>query len=47
MPLLEVVLGPLWVWVFLSEKPNTATLVVASTWMSVPLAKLLTPNRCR
>ena len=25
--LLEVVLGPLWVWVFLSEKPDTATLV--------------------
>ena len=25
--LLEVVLGPLWVWMFLSEKPSTATLV--------------------
>ncbi len=25
--LLEVVLGPLWVWVFLSEKPSTSTLV--------------------
>jgi drug/metabolite transporter (DMT)-like permease len=25
--LLEVVLGPLWVWVFLSEQPGTATLV--------------------
>jgi drug/metabolite transporter (DMT)-like permease len=25
--LLEVVLGPLWVWVFLSEKPDTATLI--------------------
>ena len=25
--LLEVVLGPLWVWVFLSERPSTATLV--------------------
>ncbi|HEY6963525.1 MAG TPA: DMT family transporter [Gaiellaceae bacterium] len=25
--LLEVVLGPLWVWVFLSEQPSTATLV--------------------
>jgi drug/metabolite transporter (DMT)-like permease len=25
--LLEVVLGPLWVWVFLAEKPDTATLV--------------------
>jgi drug/metabolite transporter (DMT)-like permease len=25
--LLEVVLGPLWVWIFLSEQPSTATLV--------------------
>jgi drug/metabolite transporter (DMT)-like permease len=25
--LLEIVLGPLWVWVFLSENPSTATLV--------------------
>ena len=25
--LLEIVLGPLWVWVFLSERPSTATLV--------------------
>ena len=25
--LLEVVLGPLWVWAFLSERPSTATLV--------------------
>jgi len=25
--LLEVVLGPLWVWVFLSERPSTATLL--------------------
>jgi drug/metabolite transporter (DMT)-like permease len=25
--LLEVVLGPLWVWLFLSERPSTATLV--------------------
>jgi drug/metabolite transporter (DMT)-like permease len=25
--LLEVVLGPLWVWVFLSEQPGAATLV--------------------
>jgi drug/metabolite transporter (DMT)-like permease len=25
--LLEIVLGPLWVWVFLSEQPSTATLV--------------------
>jgi drug/metabolite transporter (DMT)-like permease len=24
--LLEVVLGPLWVWIFLSEQPSTATL---------------------
>jgi drug/metabolite transporter (DMT)-like permease len=24
--LLEIVLGPLWVWVFLSERPSTATL---------------------
>jgi drug/metabolite transporter (DMT)-like permease len=25
--LLEVVLGPLWVWIFLSEQPSTATLI--------------------
>jgi len=25
--LLEIVLGPLWVWVFLSEEPPTATLI--------------------
>jgi drug/metabolite transporter (DMT)-like permease len=25
--LLEIVLGPMWVWVFLSERPSTATLV--------------------
>jgi drug/metabolite transporter (DMT)-like permease len=25
--LLEVVLGPLWVWIFLSEEPSTATLI--------------------
>ena len=25
--LLEIILGPLWVWVFLSEQPSTATLV--------------------
>ena len=25
--LLEIVLGPLWVWVFLSERPSTATLI--------------------
>jgi drug/metabolite transporter (DMT)-like permease len=25
--LLEIVLGPLWVWVFLSERPSTGTLV--------------------
>jgi drug/metabolite transporter (DMT)-like permease len=25
--LLEIVLGPLWVWVFLSERPPTATLI--------------------
>ena len=25
--LLEVVLGPLWVWLFVSERPSTATLV--------------------
>jgi drug/metabolite transporter (DMT)-like permease len=25
--LLEIVLGPLWVWVFLSEQPSTATLI--------------------
>jgi drug/metabolite transporter (DMT)-like permease len=25
--LLEVVLGPLWVWIFLSEQPTTATLI--------------------
>ena len=25
--LLEVVLGPLWVWLALSERPSTATLV--------------------
>jgi drug/metabolite transporter (DMT)-like permease len=24
--LLEIVLGPLWVWLFLSERPSTATL---------------------
>jgi drug/metabolite transporter (DMT)-like permease len=28
--LLEVVLGPLWVWMFLSEKPSTATLIGGS-----------------
>jgi drug/metabolite transporter (DMT)-like permease len=27
LTLLEVVLGPLWVWIALSEKPNTATLI--------------------
>lgn len=27
LTLLEIVLGPLWVWVFLSEQPSTATLV--------------------
>jgi len=27
IPLLEIVLGPIWVWAFLSEQPAAATLV--------------------
>jgi drug/metabolite transporter (DMT)-like permease len=41
--LLEIVLGPLWVWLFLSERPATATLVGGA----VVLAAVLLQARSR
>lgn len=41
--LLEVVLGPLWVWVFLTERPSTATLIGGA----VVLAAVLLQTRDR
>ncbi len=37
--LLEVVLGPLWVWVFLSERPSTATLVGGAVVLAAVLVQ--------
>lgn len=39
--LLEIVLGPLWVWVFLSEHPSTATLVGGAVVLGAVLLESL------
>ena len=41
--LLEIVLGPLWVWVFLSERPSATTLVGGA----IVLAAVLSQVRAR
>lgn len=42
--LLEVVLGPLWVWIFLSERPATATLVGGGIVMVAVVAQATGPS---
>jgi drug/metabolite transporter (DMT)-like permease len=37
--LLEIVLGPLWVWLFVSERPATATLVGGAIVLAAVLAQ--------
>ena len=38
--LLEIVLGPLWVWLFLSERPSTATLVGGAIVLAAVLSQV-------
>jgi drug/metabolite transporter (DMT)-like permease len=42
--LLEVVLGPLWVWIFLSEEPSTATLVGGAVVLGAVVMQARAPD---
>jgi drug/metabolite transporter (DMT)-like permease len=43
--LLEIVLGPLWVWLALSEEPGTATLVGGAIVLAAVVLQTVQPRR--